>query len=96
MGREDSGDVLEDAERFQRLFVTPMVDAVRTEMRSHLAPLMQAQADTDKRLASAEGAINELKGKQTKALLGWGVYASAAALAIGSAWGWVKAHLHIG
>lgn len=75
----DMPDTLEEAERFQRLFVLPVVEAVRVEMKSHLAPL-----------SGIADRVTALEGKQAKALLGWGVYATLAAAAIGVGMDWFK------
>lgn len=67
---------LNDAEQFQKHFVTPMIDAVKTE----IAPLVQQGADHEKRLKG-------LESNQKKALVGY----SVVAVLIGSAVGYVKA-----
>lgn len=54
-------DNLDDAEKFQKHFVTPLVEAVRAEVK----PLVEAQAKTEERL-------NKLEANQKKALIGYG------------------------
>lgn len=93
---KDSGEVLENAERFQRLFVNPAIEAIRQEMKSHLAPIVEANQRQDKSIEEHGTAITQLQGSQKKAMLGWGVYASVAAVALGSAWGYVKSKFHWG
>jgi hypothetical protein len=93
---DDTNEVLEKAERFQRLFVEPMVDALRAEMKSSLAPLVEANQRQDTAIAAHQTDIDTLKGSQKKALIGWGVYASLGTVAVGSAWGWIKSKFHWG
>lgn len=50
---------LEDAERFQKLFVAPLVDAVRAEVK----PLVEADRDHEDRL-------KKLESNQKRALVG--------------------------
>lgn len=51
---------LDDAEKFQRHFVQPLIDAVRDEVK----PLVKAQADHEDRL-------KQLESNQKKALVGF-------------------------
>lgn len=53
-------DNLDDAEKFQKHFVTPLVDAVKAEMK----PLVDAKLDHESRLSKIES-------NQKKALLGY-------------------------
>jgi hypothetical protein len=93
-------DTLEDAERFQRLFVQPMVDAMGQRIQSELQPIVSGQrklfasiAEQKNKDAAQDAAIADLKGKQAKALLGWGVYATVAASLIGVGLDWAKGKL---
>lgn len=85
-----------DAETFQRLFVTPMIDALNTRMdafmedvKSHVKPVMESQGVQDRRL-------EKLERDQKKALLGWSVYATAAAGIFAYGYSWIKSHIRIG
>lgn len=53
-------DDIDDAEKFQKHFVTPLIDAVRAEVK----PLVDAKLDHEKRLAG-------LESNQKKALIGY-------------------------
>jgi len=81
--RIDLPDNLADAERFQRLFVLPVVEAVRVEVRSSIQPLVSAQADQEARL-------KELEGSQRKALIGYAVFASGLSIVLAAGWDWIK------
>lgn len=81
---------LNDADKIKELIVQPMVDAVRAE----IAPLVATKQNHEDRIARLEAQKNErldkLESNQRKGLWGWGVFASAVALGVGSLWGWVK------
>jgi hypothetical protein len=64
---------LDDAERFQKHFVRPLVDAVRAEV----APLVASDRKQTKQ-------IERLEANQRRALAGMAVYATA--LGIGVDW----------
>jgi hypothetical protein len=76
---------LEDAERYQRLFVKPLVDTLERQ----ISPIVD-------RLNNLDGRVKTLETSQKKALVGWGVYATGAAAALTWAWGFIKAKLHWG
>jgi len=87
---------LADAELYQRLFVKPMIDALSGQMKtfmeevkSHIQPVIQGQGVQDQRL-------EKLERDQKKALLGWSVYATAAAGLFTYCYSWIKGHIHIG
>lgn len=66
---------IDDAEKFQKHFVLPLVDAVRAEVK----PLVeQTKANTDR--------IDKLEGNQKKALAGYAVLSVIAA----SSFAWAK------
>lgn len=66
---------IDDAEKFQKHFVQPLIDGVRAEIK----PLVtQTTENTDR--------ISKLEGNQKKALIGY----SAVAVLAGSAFGWAK------
>lgn len=81
---------LNDADKIKELIVEPMVNALRAEM----APLLAVKQNHEDRIAKLESGKNEridkLEANQKKGLWGWGVFASAVAIGVGSLWGWVK------
>lgn len=94
-------DSFEEAERFKRLFVDPAVEAMGQHMEAQLAPVLSGQrklfaamAEQSKKDEAQDKRLGELEGRQTKALLGWGVYATAAAALIGVSLDWIKRKLH--
>lgn len=95
-------DDFEEAERFQRLFVKPMVDALKAEMAQQLQPIVQGQrrlfvenGERKTEISQHSERLHGLESKQRKALIGWGALSLLVATVVGSAWGWVKARLGI-
>lgn len=89
-------DNFADAERFQRLFVLPVVQGVEDRLKTMLQPVIdQHQAQAGQIKQNTED-IATLKTDQKKALLGWSAYATAAAVLVGSAWGYIKSHVRFG
>lgn len=93
-------DSFEDAERFKRLFVDPAVEAMGQHITAQLAPVLSGQrklfasmTEQKAKDATQDAAIEALRSKQTKALLGWGVYATVAASLIGVGLDWAKGKL---
>ncbi len=70
---------LEDIERFQRLFVEPLVKSVREELK----PLTTASADHTARL-------DKLEGNQKKAMFGFAGLTLVASTAIGLSVDWLR------
>lgn len=66
---------LADVEQLQRLMVTPLVEAVRAEMKSLVA-----------RVDAIEPDVASLKKNQGKALIGWTVLVAI----VSAGFGWVK------
>lgn len=89
-------DDLERAERYQRLFVRPIVDQLKIELEAHIAPLVTAQQDQRTILSEHGRRIGRLEGSQKKALIGFGFYASIASIAVGAGWNWIKGKIKIG
>lgn len=89
----DLPHTLEDAERFQRLFVTPVVNAMKQEMGAQLQPLVSGLAERREADGLQNGRLDRLESKQTKALLGWGIYATGLSIAIAAGWDWIKKKL---
>lgn len=92
----DMPDSFEEAERFQRLFVEPMVQAVRTEMQQHVQQVTDFVTKTNATVSGFDGRIRKLEGDQRKALVGWGVYATIVGVALTTAWKWVASKIHFG
>lgn len=95
-------DLLGNAKMFQEMFVLPMVQAMETKLENMLQPVVDAQATTGKRMDMFEGrltnqgaAISNLQANQTKAFIGWGVFASAGLGLIAIGWSKVKSWLHL-
>lgn len=80
----------EDAERFQRLFVKPMVDCVKKEMRATCEQLKAEFAADRKEQEQLRTDVDSLKSNQRKALIGWGVIATGVSVFIGFCGDWVK------
>lgn len=73
---------LQDAEQFQKHFVTPLVDAVRAEVR----PIVEQSKTHEQRL-------DQIENNQRKALGGIAVYATLASVVIGGSIDWFKRKL---
>ena len=73
---------LEDIERFQRLFVEPMVKSVREELK----PLTEMAKDTQERVV-------KLEKNQGRALVGVGAVALLISTATGLGVDWVRRRL---
>jgi hypothetical protein len=74
---------LADAERIKTVIVEPLIQKVG----EHFDPIVKAVMDDLKDVKSRVGA---LESHEKRALIGWSVYASAAAMAISYLWSWVK------
>lgn len=86
----------EEAERFQRLFVKPMVDAVKDSVGQQLQPIVsgqrklfamieeQAAKDTEQ-----DERLTNLEGSQNRAMVGWGVFATGLSIALSAGWNWI-------
>lgn len=72
-------DDLDDAEKFQKHFVTPLVEAVRAEMK----PLTTTVYATRER-------VKKLEGNQMKAMLGFAGMATALSVALGLGVDWLR------
>lgn len=88
-------EALENAERFQRLFVTPVVDAVKQEMQTSLRAISDIQNRHAGMLEAHNDEIARLKSTQKKALIGWGVLSMGVASAISASFAWLKSHFRI-
>lgn len=85
---------LQDAEQVKEVLLDPMREAMRSEFQTQLAPLVAAQKANAETIEQNTKDIQDLKDTQRKALLGFGIYASIAAVAVGSAWSWFTSKLH--
>ena len=88
-------ELLQDGELFTRVFTTPLVDAVRTEMQVHTKTMNDAVAGMQATVASFNGRLVKLERDQRKALVGWSLYASAAAGVFAYAWTWLRSHFRV-
>lgn len=86
------GDMLDVAERYQRTFVKPLVDAVTQQLDQHLAEMAKDLAGVKTQVAAHGTAITKLQADQKKALVGYGVFSSGVAMALAAGWTWVKTH----
>ncbi len=86
----DMPDTFAEAERFQRLFVMPMVDAIRVEVRNHLGPIIESNKVITAEQAAQAARLTNLEGSQKKALVGYGVFAAGLSVALAAAWDYVK------
>jgi len=92
----DMPDTLAEAERFKRLFIDPAVNAMSDKMEAHLAPIisgqrklfaqMSEQQDKDK---TQDDRLQALETKQSKALVGWGVFATGMSIVFSASWNWI-------
>lgn len=73
---------LNDVEQFQKHFVLPLVDAVRSELK----PLVEARADHESRLQRVES-------NQKKALLGYASIVAVVTVVFNAAWAKIKSKL---
>jgi hypothetical protein len=78
-------DELERAERFQRMFVTPLVDAVRAEVK----PVVDGHERLSRRVA-------KLETNQKRALWGLSAIASVVSVAVGIGFDWLKRKFGLG
>lgn len=81
---------LADVERFQRLFVKPMVETVKQEMRTTCEQLKAEFAADRSEQEKLRTDVDGLKSNQRKALIGWGVIATGVSVFIGFCGDWVK------
>lgn len=84
----------EEAEQFQRLFVTPLVNAVKTEMANHVEKVTAIVTTATTKVDGMENRVTRLESSQKKALAGFALYATGLSLLIGSLWGWIKSKIH--
>lgn len=86
----DVPDNFAEAERYQRLFVAPMIDAMRVEMRNSLSPVVEQQKEIKQVQAEQDLRMKKIEGSQTKALIGYGVFATGLSIALAATWDWIK------
>jgi hypothetical protein len=84
---------LEEAERFQNLFVKPMVEAMEAKIEAQFTPIAASQARVESVVNGFESRIHRLEADQRKALWGWGAYCVAASTLLGIGLNWVKQKL---
>lgn len=88
-------DSFEDAERFKRLFVDPMIDMVKQEMNGHVTKITAIATGVVTQVNGMESRVAKLEGNQKHALLGWGVYSTAVGVATAAAWKWITTKVKI-
>lgn len=81
-------DELDSAEQYQRMFVRPVVDALKIELESQLRPLVEASGDHEKR-------IRGMEAKQHKMLAMYGVFSVLACGTVGSLWNYIRTKLNL-
>lgn len=89
-------DSFEEAERFQRLFVQPLVEAVKIEMKTHVEDVTTIVQGVTVKVKGHEDRLNALETNQKKALIGWGVITLAVGTAVTAAWNYIRTKVHIG
>lgn len=87
---------MEDAERFQRLFVLPLVEKFEGKIQEAVKPVIAGYQDIQAHLRQQDTTIAALVRDQKKALLGWSFYATGAAALLAWGWNFVKSHIHVG
>lgn len=88
-------ELLSNAKMFQEMFVLPVVQAMETKLENMLTPVVDAQKNVTGRMNYVEGRVSSLESNQKKALVGWGVFASAGLGLIVVGWSKVKSLLHL-
>lgn len=89
-------DTLAEAERFKRLFIDPAVTAMSDKMEAHLAPVVAGQRKLFAQMTeqktkdeTQDNRLQELEKKQSKALIGWGVFATGLSIVLSTSWNWI-------
>lgn len=88
--KDHSSHTLEDAERYQRLFVAPLVERVGAEVKLLCEGLQSKFTTIETEQKTVRKDVDDLKANQKKALVGWGVFATGIAMACTFCWNWVK------
>ena len=86
----DTPDSFTEAERFQRLFVVPLVEAVRVEVGNSIRPLASDVAELRKETDSTSRRLTAVESLQMKALIGWGVVAAAFSGVLTLVWDYIS------
>lgn len=89
------GDMMDVAERYQRMFVKPLVDAVTNQIDQHLNTFGTRLDSVEVTVKSQGADVKALQGNQKKALVGYGVFTSGLAAILAASWTWVKSHFHV-
>lgn len=83
-------DILDQAEKLKRLIVDPMVERVRDELHDVIKPVVERHRVLEEEQKAQRAELDEIKSKQNKAMVGWGVFATGLSLVLTSAGGWIK------
>lgn len=87
---------LERAEQFKRLFVDPAVEAMCEKMKGQIAPVLAKLETLAQKDGEHDARLARLESRQSKALIGFAVYASAASIVVGATWDWLKRKVGMG
>jgi hypothetical protein len=87
-------DNFADAKVFQDLFITPLLKTQEESNQRHLDELKKIVAPVVEATQKFEGRLSKLEKDQKKALLGWGVYATAIGIGCTAAWKWISSKIH--
>lgn len=87
-------DNFEDAERFQRLFVQPLIQTVKTEMQSHAEAVQKTVDGFATKVSEHDKRLGTLEANQKKGMVGWGVLTLIVGTLVTTCWNWVKGKLH--
>lgn len=88
-------DLLGNAKLFQEMFVLPVVSAMETKLENMLNPVVDAQKAVTNKVIGFDGRISKLEANQTKAFIGWGVFASAGLGLVSIGWQRIKSWLRV-
>ena len=87
---------IDELEQFKRLVVDPVVDAVKTEMSSHVTQVEATLKNAASILKDHETRLGGLEQSQKRALVGWGVFAVGLSAAGTTFWNYLKSKFSIG
>lgn len=98
----NSGDPLERADQFKRLFIDPAVEAMGDRIQAQLEPIVAGQKHILEKLneqkvkdAEQDRRLDNLEKSHTKALIGYGVFATGISVVLAACWDWIKGRLRI-
>lgn len=86
-------DNFEDAERFQRLFVAPMIEMVKKEMTTHVSTVTGIVQAATLKVDAMRADVDKLKADQKHALVGYGIFSTGLAVGMAAAWKWATSKI---